>query len=140
MTLVEVMIAMAMIVMVFCGIIGLYVHTSYKAEWSGYSLAAQALAIQQLEQAKSAVWDPRAFPPKNEITNLTKVTAAVLDLPISGTNITWATNRATVTEITTCTTPLVTTYLVRVDTVWPFRWRNRVNYYTNTLATYLAPD
>lgn len=67
-----------------------------QAEWTGYSLAAQAVGDQQIEQARSAVWDYSIG--KNELTNLkstgwsynatTKVgkgySTSVLDLPISG--------------------------------------------------------
>jgi len=32
------------------------------AEWSGYSLAAQNLAIQAMEQTRAAKWDPQGDP------------------------------------------------------------------------------
>jgi len=114
-----------------------YVQTSYRAEWSGYSLAAQALAIQQLEQARAAVWDGSQC----QITNLVKKTADILDLPISGTNCVWATNYATVTNISLSGVPVsVCVYMVRVDTVWPFRWRGTLRYFTNSIADYYSPD
>jgi hypothetical protein len=31
-------------------------------------------------------------------------------------------------------------YFVQVNTVWPFRWKNTLVYYTNTLGDYFAPD
>jgi hypothetical protein len=98
-------------------------------------LAAQALAIQQLEQARAAVWDGNQC----QFTNLVKKTADILDLPISGTNIVWATNYATVTNISLSGVP-VSFYMVRVDTAWPFRWRGKVTYYTNSIADYYSPD
>jgi len=49
-TLVEVVVCIAITALMFMGIITAYIHGTYKAEWSGYSLAAQAMAIQQLEQ------------------------------------------------------------------------------------------
>ncbi|HYG35469.1 MAG TPA: prepilin-type N-terminal cleavage/methylation domain-containing protein [Clostridia bacterium] len=139
-TLVEVLISLSILSALFAGVLGTYVHLNYRAEWSGYSIAAQALAIQQLEQAKSAVWDPRSVPAKNELTNIARVTPAILDLPISGTNVVWATNYATILSVSLGSNPPVSTYLVKVDTVWPFRWKNQVSYYTNTIAGYLAPD
>ena len=139
-SLVEVILSVGIVALVFSGVMGTYIHTSYRAEWSGYSLAAQALAIQQIEQAKSAVWDTRSSPVKNELTNLAPVTAAILDIPISGTNVVWATNYATVTQVMLWTNPPVSTYMVKVDTVWPFRWKGQAKYYTNTIANYMAPD
>lgn len=136
-TLAEVVIAMAIAMIVFAGIIGSYIHGCYRAEWAGYSLAAQALAIQQIEQAKSAKWDIQDIPVVNEITNLPAVSASQLDLPISGTNITWATNFISILPLTNGP---VSYYFVRVDTVWPFVWRNQVKYYTNTVADYFAPE
>jgi hypothetical protein len=136
-TLAEVVMAMAIAMVVFAGIIGAYIHGCYRAEWAGYSLAAQALAIQQIEQAKSAKWDIQDVPIVNEITNLPAVTASQLDLPISGTNVTWATNFISVMSLTNGP---VSYYFVRVDTVWPFFWRNQVTYYTNTVADYFAPE
>src|ERR1039458_7246431 len=56
-TLAEVVIAIAIMGMVFSGTIYGYVQATKRAQWSGYSLAAQALAIQQIEQVRSAQWD-----------------------------------------------------------------------------------
>jgi hypothetical protein len=125
------------IMLVFAAIITAYIQTSYRAEWSGFSLAAQALAIQQLEAAKAAVWDPLQTPVKDEIKQLPLVTSALLDLPVSGTNYIYATNYTTRTLIAN---GLYSNYMVRVDTVWPFRWKSQVVYFTNTIADYYAPD
>ena len=121
----------------FAGIITAYIQGSYRAEWSGFSLAAQAAAIQQLESAKCAVWDPLQNPIKDEIHQLPSVTSVLLDLPVSGTNNVYATNYTTVTLIQNAP---YSNYLVKVDTVWPFRWKNQTVYYTNTVACYYAPD
>ena len=136
-TLAEVVICVFIIMLVFAAIITAYIQTSYRAEWSGFSLAAQALAIQQLEAAKAAVWDPLQSPVKDEIKQLPLVTSALMDLPVNGTNYIYATNYTTITLIQN---GLYSNYMVRVDTVWPFRWKNQVVYFTNTLADYYAPD
>jgi hypothetical protein len=132
-----VVICVFIIMLVFAAIITAYIQTSYRAEWSGFSLAAQALAIQQLEAAKAAVWDPLQTPVKDEIKQLPLVTSALLDLPVSGTNYIYATNYTTRTLIAN---GLYSNYMVRVDTVWPFRWKSQVVYFTNTIADYYAPD
>ncbi len=57
-TLVEVIFAIVIVVVVFAGVILAYTQASYRAQWTGYSLAAESLAIKQIEQARSARWDP----------------------------------------------------------------------------------
>ena len=69
-TLAEVVIALAIITMILASIIVAYTQAAYRAEWSGYSLAAESLAIKQIEQARSARWDPASGPPIIEIYSL----------------------------------------------------------------------
>jgi type II secretory pathway pseudopilin PulG len=137
-TLAEVVVCVAIIMLVFAAIITAYIQTSYRAEWSGFSLAAQASAIQQLESAKCAVWDPLQSPPMDQISQLPRVTSTLLDLPVTGTNAIYATNYTTVTNLTTSAGYSI--YFVKVDTSWPFRWKNQTIYFTNTIADYFAPD
>ncbi len=139
-TLAEVVVSVAISTLLFSGTILAYVQSAYRSEWTGYSLAAQALAIQQLEQARSAVWDPTQVPVKNEITNILTTSSAILDLPVSGSNYVWATNYATVQSITLSNAVGASVYKVKVDTVWPFRWGSQTRYYTNTVADYFAPE
>ena len=158
-TLVEVVIALTITAFVFGGIITAYVQTTRFAEWTGHSLAAQALAVQQVEQARSAVWDPAIPDRPNEVTNLvlqgrsytslankcfvlTGYSWTNLDIPISGTNFVRATNFVTVRMLymNNQTNPPIQLQMVQVDTVWPFYRGGATRYYTNRLATYLAPD
>ncbi len=139
-TLAEVLMSLAIAGMIFAGVITAYVQSSYRAEWSGYSLAAQSLAIQQLEQARAASWDINASPAKNELTNVPAITAAILDLPVTGTNVLWATNYTAITSIPITNTIGASVYMVRVDTAWPFIWGGKRRYYTNTVADFFAPD
>ena len=136
-TLVEVVICTLIIMLVFGAIIGGHIQTSYRAEWTGLSLAAQAAGVQQLESAKCAVWDPQQIPVQDEINKLPRVTSTLLDLPVSGTNTVYATNYTTVTLMQN---GVFSNYCVQVDTVWPFRWKNQTVYYTNTIVAYYAPD
>src|SRR5262245_49791473 len=104
-TLPEVIMAVVITAVAFGGIIMAYTQAARRAQWSGYSLAAQALAIQQIEVARAGVWDLAIG--KNDITNtplinktftgganpkVTGYTTNVLDLPTTGTNYVWATN------------------------------------------------
>ncbi len=137
-TLIEVVMSVFILMLVFGAIIGGYIQTSYRAEWSGLSLAAQAVGIRQLEAAKCAVWDTQQTPVMDQISQLPLVTAVLLDLPVSGTNVVYATNYTTITLLTN--NPPYSNYMVMVKTVWPFRWSNKVVYFTNTIADYYAPD
>jgi len=148
-TLAEVVMAVFVVALVFGGVLTGYVQATKRAEWSGYSLAAQAAAIQQIEQARSAMWDP--VNSKDEITNLNLTgmsystpekawkgsSTIILDLPISGTNAVWVTNFISVSPITLSSNPLVIIKMLRVDTVW--LWRN-TTLFTNTLVTYRSPN
>jgi prepilin-type N-terminal cleavage/methylation domain-containing protein len=155
-TLAEVVMAIAIVAMVFGGMIVAYIQATKRAQWSGYSLAAQGLAIQQLEQARSASWDPCI--PRNEITNLNLISMNLsnggsmytmtgyswtnLDLPTSGNNYVPATNYVTVRLLynNNSSTPPVQFQMIRVDTVWAFTWGSSSRFFTNSVCTYAAPD
>jgi len=150
-TLAEVVMAISIVAIVLGGMTVAYTQTTRRAQWTGYALAAQALAVQQLEQARAAVWDPSVA--KNEITNLNLTawslssgvvrgyTWANLDLPISGTNFVRATNYVTIRTLNNVNgLPGVSVQMVQVDTVWPFRWGSVDRLFTNTIATYYAAD
>lgn len=152
-TLTEVMVSLGIVTLLFGGILSAYIQSSRRAEWAGYSLAAQAIGIQQIEQARSGVWDYSIS--KNELTNLnllswsynstTKVgtgyTTNVLDVPVSGTNITVATNFVTVKMINLTGLSNVQVQMVIVDTVWPFSTlRGERLLFTNRTANYFGPD
>ena len=152
-TLVEVVMALAIVIMVFSGIIVAYTQASYRAQWTGYSLAAEALAVKQIEQARCARWDPASSTNSFEVYSLnllnSNVTAQVLtgytwtnlDLPSSGNaNSLRATNFVTIKPVTpTSGNVYASNLMVRVDTVWAFTWK-KTRLFTNTVCTYLAPD
>jgi len=135
-TLAEVVVCLAIISVVFGGIICAYIQGAQRAEWAGYNLAAQALAMQQIEQAKAAMWDNS----HNEFTNILLKTWAYLDLPINGTNKVYATNYVEVTTNQVSTSPILYIYMVKVDTAWPYKKGSQVCYFTNSVADYFAPD
>lgn len=151
-TLMEVVIAMVIIATVLGGMTVAYTQATRRAQWTGYQLAAQALAVQSIEQARSAVWDQSLK--LNQITNLNLsgwsyssgvmrgYSWANLDLPISGSNFIRATNFVTIIMpyLNGTTNPPVQVQMIKVQTVWPFLWGNVSRYYTNTIATYCAPD
>lgn len=157
-TLWEVLIAVIIVALVCGTIFNGYVLGAKRGQWTGYSLAAQSLAVQSLEQARSAVWDIAMG--NTEVTNMTlfnKVltvsgsdwtmtgyTTNILDIPWKGTNYVLATNFVSISTFfeNGTTNPWVQMQSIRVDTVWPFDgWGNfSTQCYTNTVCTYMAPD
>jgi Tfp pilus assembly protein PilV len=133
-TLVEALIAMMVGGLIMAGVSNGFIQCMRQAEWSSYSLAANSLAIQKLEQARAAKWDRLASPTiDNLISSNFPADVQILDIPISQTNIVYATNFTTILQIST-NPPL---RMVRVDCVWNFMSRGL---FTNTVATYRAPD
>jgi hypothetical protein len=133
-TLAEVVIATALAALVVGGSIYGYVISAQRAEWSAYSLAAQSLAVQRMEQARAAKWDPLGYPPVDELVSSNfPVQVNVLDIPITKTNVICGTNYTVITTIS-ANPPLK---MVKVDCVWPFARRGL---FTNTVATYRAAD
>ncbi len=121
--------------MAVTGIVYGYILTAKRAEWSGLSLAANASAISAVERTRAAKWDPVAAVPVDELTTNNFTNEVVkLDLPISGTNIVWATNKFTISQIST--NPPVKS--VQVSTTWKFSVTGKV--FTNTVLLYRSPE
>lgn len=133
-TLAEVVVSAAIAAMSVAGIVYGYTQSTKRAEWSGYSLAAQALAVQRLEQTRASRWDPDAGVDQLVSANF-PIQTVVLDIPVIGTNAAYATNVTTITSIST-NPPLLR--MIRVDCTWIFPTTGRV--FTNTVATYRSPD
>ena len=136
-SLTEVVMSIAITATTFAGVIYGYVGTGVRAEWSAYSLAAQSLAMEGVEQARAAKWDPQAWPPVDElgITNYTQVDQ--LDVPVSGQPI-LATNYISITTVST----IPALRKLRADCVWMLisRPQNACGPFTNTVITYRAVD
>jgi len=140
-TLIEVVVSVVIGTMLVVGIANGYSQSARRAEWSAYSLAAQSLAMQRMELARAAKWDILAYDPTPGRTNSDKLVQVnfpmavdVLDIPITGTNITYATSTTTITP-NVGGNPLLR--MVNVQTVWPFLNGRR---FTNSVVTYRAPD
>jgi type II secretory pathway pseudopilin PulG len=133
-TLAEILISVALAALGIAGIVSGYIMAAQRAEWAGYSLAAHALAMERIEQARAAKWDTLANPPVDELVSGNFPTVVLpLSIPSAGTNIVYATNITTITVVST-SPPLKT---IQVDCIWPFRLRG---VYTNTILTYRGPD
>lgn len=153
-TLVEVVVSLAVLAMVFGAIITAYIQSGFFIEHSGYSLAAQALSVQSIEQTRACIWDTSIG--KNELTNLNLInwnynagtrTATgyftnILDVPRIGNKSVIATNFVTVRMcyLNGSSNPPVQLQMVIVDTVWPSTMNGRIRIFTNRTATLIAPD
>jgi type II secretory pathway pseudopilin PulG len=132
-TLPEVVISLAIASISVGSIMYGYVISAKRAEWSGYSLNAHTLAMQALERARSARWDPTASPAVDMLTtNNFPRERVLMDMPVTGTNAIYATNYITIATISS--SPPVK--MIRVDCVWHFM-NGRL--YTNTVASYRTP-
>ena len=133
-TLMEVVIALSISAITIGATITGYTLSTRRAEWSAYSLAAHSLAMQRLEQTRAAKWDPAGWPAVDELVSSNfPVRTEVLDIPISGTNLVYATNLTTI--ITLSTSPALK--MIRVDCSWMFISRGP---FTNSVATYRTSD
>jgi type II secretory pathway pseudopilin PulG len=132
-TLIEVVVALGISVVLVTGIFKGYLLASRRAIYTSYSVAAQALAMKQMEQIADADWSPNSG-----ITNIfDPVLAATqtnaLGMPGSSTNLIYATNYASVTQVSSSPP----TAMIRVDCVWSFM---DMGTFTNTVAIIRGPD
>lgn len=137
-TLVEAVMALAVLGVVTAGVILGHVKFSEQAGWAGYSQAAQSLASQGAEQARAARWDTQAWPQgigpgQSDELGVTQYTQVnMLDVPMNGQPI-LVTNFVSITAVST--NPSVRQ--IRSDCVWTFLNRGP---FTNTVILLRAPD
>jgi hypothetical protein len=132
-TLWEVVIAMAIAAVMMAGTIIGYLQSSRRVEWSSYSLAAQSLAIQRLEQTRASQVIPGLNIDQLQPTNFPTITNNILDIPLMGTNYEYATTYTTITTVSA--NPMIK--MIRVDCAWSFKGKNS---YTNSVVVYRAAD
>lgn len=134
MTLVESLVSVSIAVLTIGGTMNGYVLSTQRAEWSAHSLAAHSLALQRMEQVRSAKWDTAAYPQVDQVvtSNFRSITN-ILDVPVSGSNLILASIHTTITTVS-AVPPLK---MVRVDCIWPFMNRGL---FTNSVMSYRAPD
>jgi type II secretory pathway pseudopilin PulG len=133
-TLAETLVSIMIMGLVFSGVLLAYTRASQRAEWSGLSLAAESLCVRQMEQFRAVLWDTQSIPVLDNTTNIPTSNVMILDIPISGSNVVYATNTFTVQSFTN---PGPSYYkMITAKTVWAL---NGI-VYTNTLVDYRAPD
>ena len=131
------LVAIVIIGLVFTTILTSYVSATDRSEWSGYSLAAQSLAIQGMEQARCAKWDPQAWPVVDELGETNFATVEQLDITASKQTI-FATNYISIANIPGA----IPMRQIRTDCVWTLASRRPATRgpFTNTAVTLRAPD
>jgi prepilin-type N-terminal cleavage/methylation domain-containing protein len=133
-TLIEVAVALAISVLVMGGMFKGYTMASRRAQFSSYQLAANAMAMQQMESIVAATWVVSGTSVTNIFSpSLTNMQVSALCLPNSATNLVYATNYATVTQVSTNPPYL----MVQVRCVWNFMG---MGIFTNTVAVLRSPD
>ncbi len=133
-TLAETLVSIMIMGLVFAGTLMTYTRAEQRAEWSGYSLAAQSLCAKTMEQFHAVLWDTQVIPTNNGTLNIPLTSTAILDIPVAGTNVVWATNTATITSFSAAGPSYFE--MIAINTTWA--WRGQV--FTNTLVAYRAPD
>jgi type II secretory pathway pseudopilin PulG len=133
-TLIEVAVALAISVLIMTGMFKGYTLASRRAQFSSYQLAANAMAMQQMESIVAATWVVSGTSVTNVFnSSLTNTQVAALCLPNSATNLVYATNYATVSQISTNPPYL----MVQVSCIWNFMGMGT---FTNTVAVLRGPD
>lgn len=133
-TLIEIAVALAISVVVMAGIFKGYTMAARRAQFSSYNLAANAMAMQQMESIVAATWVISGTSVTNLFSSsLTNTQIAALCLPNSATNLVYATNYATVTQVST-NPPYV---MVQVNCIWNFM---DMGTFTNSVAVLRGPD
>jgi len=134
MTLAEVVIAMAITGLAVGGIIGGYIYCTASAEKAGLYLAANARAMERIEETRSARWDTALYPAVDQLVNSNFPSKVVtLDLSGAGANLISASLNTDITQLST-NPPLKR---IRVDCIWQYRGVFSI---TNTIETCRAPD
>lgn len=144
-TLIEIVLALAILGMVMSGLIYGYVQANRMAEWSSMSLAGQSFASQGAEIARSAHWLPRQIPPVDDLpaqpnTNLPPL-VDFMDIPTKGTpNATnfqfWVTNYTSISNLSD--NPHLRE--IRSYSVWSFPRGSSYISYTNWVILDRAGD
>ena len=134
MTLVEVVVALAIAGLTMGGIVTGYIFCMNSSAKDALAMAANAKAMERIEQTRSAQWDTSTYPAVDQLvaTNFPDL-VVILDRSVSGSNILSATIKTDISQISV--TPPIRR--IRVDCVWQFKG---VGLVTNTIETCRAPD
>jgi type II secretory pathway pseudopilin PulG len=133
-TLVEIAVALGVAALMMAGMFKGYTMASRRAQFSSFQLAANSMAMQQMESIVAATWVVSGTSVTNIFSpTLTNTQISALGVPSSGTNLVYGTNYATVKQLSTYPPYL----MVQVSCVWNFMG---MGIFTNTVAVLRSPD
>jgi len=133
MTFIEVMIALSITGLVVVGIVKGYYFCTKSAEKSALSLAANARAMERIEETRSAQWDTSKFPTIDYLVSSNFPDKTVtLDMTGTGTGVSQATLVTAISQIS-ATPPIKK---IHVDCIWSFDAKA----VTNSVETCRSPD
>jgi type II secretory pathway pseudopilin PulG len=140
MTLVEVVVALAIAGLTMGGIVTGYIFCLKASAKDALAMAANAKAMERIEQTRSAQWDTSTYPAVDQLvaTNFPDL-VVTLDQSVSGSNVVSATLKTDISQILPSpASPLSgPVRRIRVDCIWQFQGGDFV---TNTIETCRAPD
>jgi hypothetical protein len=140
MTLVEVVFSLAIAVLMVAGIVEGYIFCTTSTVKDSLYMAANARAMERLEETRSAVWAPYRAQPVDELvaTNFPDQTVT-LDMSGSNSITTFATLKTDISQILPSpASPLAAPVRrIHVDCIWQF---NGGDFITNSIETCRAPD
>jgi prepilin-type N-terminal cleavage/methylation domain-containing protein len=140
MTLVEVVVALAITGLMVAGIVEGYIFCTTSTVKDSLYMAANARAMQRLEETRGATWAPYRAQPVDELTtnNFPDEPNIVLDLSASSSTPTLATLHTDISQISpSASSPLSPPVRkVHVDCIWQFKGQ----IITNSIETCRAPD
>jgi len=134
MTLVEVVIALAISALTVAGIVSGYIYCSTAAIKAELFQAANAKALERIEETRSAQWDTSKWPMVDQLV-ASNFPDKIVTLDMPGTNGTGTT--ATIQTVIAQISVNPPIRRVRVDCVWQFKGTELI---TNTIETCRAPD
>src|SRR5262245_10911707 len=134
MTLAEVVVAMGIAGLAIAAIVNGYTFSTNSAQKAAMALAANARALERIEETRSAKWDISAYPAVDLLVPTNFPTRVVtLDKSGLGGVITTATVQTEITLISS-TPPLKR---IRVSCIWRYKGSPAI---TNGIETFRAPD
>jgi type II secretory pathway pseudopilin PulG len=131
-TLAEVIICLGIFALVTAGIVYGYTQSNRFAQWSAMSLAAQSLAAQGVEQARTAVWQSSSETNIDDLPASTTNTLRTNYIDTPSGQLLVVTNYIIITAVST-NPPL---RQIRTDCAWQFPLTGK--WFTNTVITQRA--
>jgi prepilin-type N-terminal cleavage/methylation domain-containing protein len=134
MTLIEVLVALAISGLTMGGMVTGYIYCTTSAVKAELAQAANARAMERVEETRSARWDTSSWPAVDQlVASNFPDTIVMLDLPGTNAGGTSASVQTQIAQISS-SPPM---RKIRVDCVWQFKGGEWI---TNTIETIRAPD